>query len=449
MSAEFQLYKYTGNDSSFGTPVSSIGLKRIDAAVPAVYGNPIVPGDDTSDVNTYPVYRSDNPDESVYSFESVFKLILTVAPSNQLSNVRIYPEPYVDEFGKEHNHAPNDPYLPKLSIGNSISYTRPTNDKSDVALNHIWDYTKENPFLLTVNGNYGQQVEEQINELNYNVTLNDIGFGNIIYLNDVRQDSPPVVVGNTYQFINRETGQLDFTIFDPSNNTAITGNPDITTTVDIEGNQIVTINCTEALMTSYPNGFLYGDLNDISIGGFIQWLDLGTDPVEVVEYDVEVMLDCKGKPVYYLNGVRSPQLNFLENRIYQFNNHSGSTDPLRFLNNCESLIANQECEIVINGVEVMNGATDDEVIVVDPSEVKMAGDCIRSYQSTRNTCLGNCITNTNTSLVGNYNIDTVCGGIANPMAAGETDFVYVQLEVTGESTVGQVVPNLIIEYDES
>jgi hypothetical protein len=449
MSAEFQLYKYTGNDSSFGTPVSSIGLKRIDAAVPAVYGNPIVPGDDTSDVNTYPVYRSDNPDESVYSFESVFKLILTVAPSNQLSNVRIYPEPYVDEFGKEHNHAPNDPYLPKLSIGNSISYTRPTNDKSDVALNHIWDYTKENPFLLTVNGNYGQQVEEQINELNYNVTLNDIGFGNIIYLNDVIQDSPPVVVGNTYQFINRETGQLDFTIFDPSNNTAITGNPDITTTVDIEGNQIVTINCTEALMTSYPNGFLYGDLNDISIGGFIQWLDLGTDPVEVVEYDVEVMLDCKGKPVYYLNGVRSPQLNFLENRIYQFNNHSGSTDPLRFLNNCESLIANQECEIVINGVEVMNGATDDEVIVVDPSEVKMAGDCIRSYQSTRNTCLGNCITNTNTSLVGNYNIDTVCGGIANPMAAGETDFVYVQLEVTGESTVGQVVPNLIIEYDES
>lgn len=449
MSAEFQLYKYTGNDSSFGTPVSSIGLKRIDAAVPAVYGNPIVPGNDTSDVNTYPVYRSDNPDESVYSFESVFKLILTVAPSNQLSNVRIYPEPYVDESGKVHDHEPNDPHLPKLSIGNSISYSRPTNDKSDVALNHIWDYSKENPFILTVNGNYGQTVEEQINELNYNVTLNDIGAGNIIYLNDVRQDSPPFVVGNTYQFINRETGQLDFTIFDPSNNTAITGNSNITTTVDVDGNQIVTINCTAALMTEYPNGFLYGDLNDISIGGFIQWIDLSTDPVEVVEYDVEVMLDSNGKPVYYLNGIRSPQLNFLENRIYQFNNISGATNPLRFLNSYDSLIANKESEIVINGVEIVNGATDNEVIVIDPSEVKMAGDCIKNYQSTVNTCLGNFITNTNTALVGNYNIDTVCGGIANPMAAGETDFVYVQLEVTGESTVGQVVPNLIIEYDES
>ena len=100
-------------------------------------------------------------------------------------------------------------------------------------------------------------------------------------------------------------------------------------------------------------------------------------------------------------------------------------------------------------VEVQNGATDQEVIIVDPSEVKMSGHCIRSYQSTQNTCYGNCITNTNTALVGNYNINTVCGGIANPMAAGETDFVYLQLCVTGESTVGDVVPNLIIEYDEN
>lgn len=451
MSAEFQLYKYTGNDSSFGTPVSSIGLKRIDAAVPAVYGNPIVPGNDSSDVNTYPIYRPDDPQSDAYSFEAVFKLVLTAPPSNQLSNVRIYPEPYIDAYGVEHNHAPQDPNIPKFYIGNSISYTRPTNNKSDVAVNNIWDYSKSNPFLLTVNGNYGQSVDEQINELNYNVTWNDIGFGNVIYLNDVRQDCPPIVIGNTYQFINRETGALNFTIFDPVGPTPILAgsNPDIIYSTDVDNNQVVTINCTQALMDAYPNGFQYGDLNDTAIGGFIQWLDLNQDPVEVVEYDVEVLLDAKGKPVYYFNGVRAPQLNFLENRIYQFNNHSGSTDPLRFLNNCDSTIANQECEIVINGVEVANGATDNEVIIIDPSEVKMAGDCIRGYQSTRNTCYGNCITNTNTALVGNYNINTVCGGIANPLAAGETDFVYLQVCVNGSSTVGNAVPNLIIEYDEN
>jgi len=454
MSAEFQLYKYTGNDSSFGTPVSSIGLKRIDQAVPAVYGNPIVPGDDTSDVNTYPIYRSDDPKELVYSFESAFKLILTIAPSNQLSNIRIYPEPYVDKYGKEHSHAPHNPDMPKFLIGNSITYTRPTNNKSDIAMNDIWDYSRTNPFLLSVNGNYGQQVDEQINELNYNITLNDIGYGNLIYLNDVRQDCPPIVIGNTYQFVNRETGQLDFTVFDPVGPTAILAgdNPDIVYSTIVDGSEtleVVTINATEALMTAYPNGFIYGDLNDISIGGFVIWLDLEQAPVEVVEYDVVVQLDCKGKPVYYLNGVRAPQVNFMENRIYQFTNHSGGTSPMRFLNNCESTIANNECEIIINGVEVSNGATDDEIIVIDPSEVKMSGHCIRSYQSTLQTCLGNCITNTNTSLVGNYNINTICGGIANPMTAGETDFVYIQLCVTGESTVGQVVPNLIIEYDES
>ena len=52
-------------------------------------------------------------------------------------------------------------------------------------------------------------------------------------------------------------------------------------------------------------------------------------------------------------------------------------------------------------------------------------------------------------MVGNYNINTVNGGIHNPLAAGETDYVYLQLEVKGNSTVGQTVPNIIIEYDES
>src|SRR6056300_1513941 len=91
MSAAFQIIKYTGKDCEFGTPVSSIGIKRIDAAVPAVYGDPIVAGDDVSDVNTYSIYRPDDENGTTYSFESIFKLKLTTAPDNQLSNVRIYP----------------------------------------------------------------------------------------------------------------------------------------------------------------------------------------------------------------------------------------------------------------------------------------------------------------------------------------------------------------------
>jgi hypothetical protein len=51
--ATFEIRKYVGKDCTFGTPVSSIGIKRVDQVVPAVYGSPVVPGDDKSDANTY------------------------------------------------------------------------------------------------------------------------------------------------------------------------------------------------------------------------------------------------------------------------------------------------------------------------------------------------------------------------------------------------------------
>ena len=83
MAAELQIYKYSGKDGTFGTPVTGIGIKRIDAVVPAVYqstssGGTVTPSDDKSDANTYCIYRPDDPDATAYSFESVFKLVSAI-----------------------------------------------------------------------------------------------------------------------------------------------------------------------------------------------------------------------------------------------------------------------------------------------------------------------------------------------------------------------------------
>jgi len=442
MSATFNIYKYTGKDGTFGTPVTSIGIKRIDAAVPAVYQqmpNPgvVVPSDDKSDANTYCVYRPDDPDAIAYSFESVFKLVLKTPPSNQLSHIRIYPE----------TEAPADLNIPTLYIGNSVSYTKPTNTVSMIATNSIWNYTKESPFLLTVNNNYGQYVDERLAVINYNISMHDIGTGNLIYLNEDRQIDVPIVQGSTYQFIDKTNGAIVFTILDPATNLPISSSDIVVTTVS--GERVVTLTASSALLTAYPNGFKYGDVIKTEIGYTITWIDLSTTPATTEEYTVEVRETQAGTKAFYLNGTKSPVLNFLENRIYRFININGDTDPIRFLDNKDDVIANNEYHMVIYGITVENGGTVNEIVTIDPIAVKEAGYKILGYQSVRNTCYGNQVTNTRTGLVGNYNIKTVGAGINNPMSAGETDYVYLQLKVTGSSTVGQATPNIIIEYDES
>lgn len=446
MSATFEIYKYVGKDCGFGELVSSIGIKRIDQVVPAVYGNPLVPGDDKSDVNTYCVYRPDDENDTAYSFESVFKLKLKTPPDNQLSNIRIYPA----------TSQPSDANIPTLMIGSKVGYTRPTNtegsvfipSRGDQAYASIWSYSKESPFLVTVNGNRGQAVDEQIAETNYNITLRDIGFGNVIYLNGERQMAVPIVEGNSYTFVDTTEGAVTFTVFDQLSNLPIT-NPDIVVSVDGVGRRVVTVNATPALMASYPTGFKYGDISSVTIGGYIYVINLSVDPIETVQYNVRVETEPNGTKVYYLNDVKNPVLNFMENRLYQFNNASGDTDPIRFLDNSTSIQANHEHELVLEGVTVANGGTVNEVVLVNPSAVKVAGKTIKGYQSVFHACYGNKITNTNTSLVGNYNIDTVSGGIYNPMHAGETDYIYLQLKVPGTATVGQSVPEIVIEYDEN
>ena len=441
MSARFQIYKYTGKDSAFGTPVTSIGIKRIDAAVPAVYqsvgSNGVIPSDDKSDANTYCIYRPDDPDASAYSFESIFKLVLKTPPSNQLSHIRLYPD----------GDKPLDSNMPSLFVGNSRSYSRPTNNKSLVAIHDIWDYSKESPFLLTVNGNYGQYVDERLAVIDYNISIHDIGVGNLIYLNNERQIDVPIILGNSYQFIDKTGGAITFTIYDALTNLPVVSS-DITVTT-VSGIRVVTINATQSLLAAHSGGFKYGDTNNVNIGYTITWVDLSVVPALIEEYTVEVKTLSSGSKAYYLNGMKNPILNFDENKIYRFVNVNGDTDPIRFLNNSTSVIANVEREIVINGVTVENGGTINEIVTIDPVAVVEAGYRIYGYQSVFHIGYGNSITNIRTCMVGNYNINTVNGGIHNPLAAGETDYVYLQLGVKGTSTVGQTVPNIIIEYDES
>ena len=154
-----------------------------------------------------------------------------------------------------------------------------------------------------------------------------------------------------------------------------------------------------------------------------------------------------GIPAFYIDEIRTPVLNFDLNHKYVFNNHSGDTHPMRFTRDQYATVA-VESNIVLSGITVQNGGTVDEIIVIDPLEVRDGGDLIQSYQSTRATKVGSGITNLETSYKGAYNINTIGGGI-NPLAAGETDYIYVQIEVKADSSVGSAMPELAIVYDEN
>ena len=442
MAAKFTIIKYTGKDSDFGTEVSSIGLKRVDAAVPAVYGNPVLPGDDASDTKMYSVYRPDAPEDESYSFESVFKLKLVTPPDNQLSNMRIYP------LGE----APTDPKAPTLYIGcNSGGYTRPTNTKSNYATHSIWDYTKDSPYYVTVGGIQGTTLDPQVATGVYNLSLADIGYGNVYYLNNQRQDTVQIVQpraghpNRSYSFLDMTSGAVTFALYNPADNSVVS-HPSITTGVDGYGRAITTIVATPALLSAYPSGLLYGSSANVAIGGIIEWIDLDGDPITTETHEVEIRIDYPNTPHFYVDGTRTPDINFDLNRIYVFNNHSGDIHPMRFI--WEEVTRAIESRIVISGVTVLNGGTVNEIITVDPRKVKDAGFEIVSYQSVFGDDVGGDITNVQTSYTGSYNINTVDGG-TNPAAAGETDYIYLQLEVLGDSTVGNFVPQLAIEYDEN
>ena len=52
-------------------------------------------------------------------------------------------------------------------------------------------------------------------------------------------------------------------------------------------------------------------------------------------------------------------------------------------------------------------------------------------------------------MTGNYNLCRLDGGIYNPLLAGETDYIYLQLEVDGNTLPGSNIPDIEIKYDEN
>lgn len=496
MPARVIIRKYTGKDGSFGTLVSSLGIKRTDLCVPAVYsseqlGGKVIPADDASEAKLYCIYRSDDPDCPAYSMECVFKLHLIEAPDVQLSNIRIYPV----------GDKPRGEHPVRLNIGNSVSYSKPTNTKSQIAVNNIWDYSKDHPFYLTICGLYGQAPDPALGKTEYSVEFKDCGHGNLVYLDGTRQMVVPVATRSdinadiTITFRNhtfmRATHPnwkfLDFV--DPRSGEVIPA--DFTELVQTEEGPLLKLivkNDRWNLMELYPDGLIYKipamqDNNYDGTGYRVVWVNMyGNEPgfghphyvpnrwfkqehdgaMHVTEtpiqmpydkpvevYDVEVKKDPTGHIAYYINGCRKPQLTFDVRCKYHFYNKSGSQFPLRFIGCGHSPMANNVDDVIVDGVVVLNGGTDNEEIMINPELVMKSGHCINGYQCVCEPGLGNIVFNKPLFLCGAYNMNRIGGGVYNPQSAGETDYVYLQIEVPADADPGYTVPQLMIEYDEN
>ena len=514
MPAQVILKKYTGLDSEFGTVVKSLGIKRVDTAVPSVYsseklGGKVIPADDASEAKYYSIYRPDQPDCWNYSMECVFKVHLVKAPDIQLSNLCIYP---VGEPPKDRSKAP------RLMIGNSITYSKPTNAKSVKAVHDIWDYSRENPFYLTVSGLYGQVVDPSYGKTEYSVEYRDCGYGNVVFLDGERQPAVPVVVRSDASDITLTFKDRTFLASNSSEEQAERHLLDFADPITgrlIDEKYIRRISQADAhgdggatkllvktaewnLMDIYPAGIVYKIQADREYeydgsGYMIYWLNLyaqgaGWTPVcdttmqtdvsyvpnrwfrsiydmtdgtiaetqarrpydkAVVYIDVEAKCDETGRMAFFFNGVRRPTFLFDLNKTYHFVNRSGSKCPLRFIGNMHAPIANNIDDVITDGVVILHGNSDVEEIFVNPELVLKSGHCIGAYQCVCYPDMGNVVYNHPLDMCGNYNMCRVGGGIYNPRMAGESDYVYLQLQVSGECDPGEAVPQLEIGYDET
>ena len=500
MPAQVILRKYTGKDGSFGTLVSSLGIKRVDTCVPAVWsserlGGKVVPADDASEASFYCIYGEEDKNCTAYSMECVFKIHLEKAPDVQLSNIRIYPD--------EKDRPPEDGRAhPVLRIGNSVSYSKPTNAKSNIAVRDIWDFSKDHPFYLTVAGLYGQYSDPGLGQTQFNVEYKDYGYGNVICLNGTRQLAVTVPTRTSDEkeiiltFVNRSFNDSENFIefLDPKTGKGIDKSyvtVDRTTEGYVCSLKVRTKGPdTKDLWDLYPNGIVYSipkfdGIDHPNSGYLIVWVNAWNNPsgfdqnayvpgrwfvqsrdpktYKITEktieppyedrpieyYDVEVKIGPDGKPAYYVNDMRKPQLLFDLRNVYRIFNKSGDKYPLRLVSNFRSPMASDPNDVVTDGVPVIRGGTKNEELIIDPEAMLKAGACLGGYQCVCAPDFGNVVYQHNLCLCGQYNLCRVGGGIYNPLMAGETDYVYLQLEVPGTAEPGYAVPQLHIEYDEN
>ena len=154
----------------------------------------------------------------------------------------------------------------------------------------------------------------------------------------------------------------------------------------------------------------------------------------------------------YLQG----RIDAMENALASAHYKDATTGYRRYLDvtsfidyQLSTEIANNIDDVITDGVVVLHGNTDIEEIFVNPELVLKSGHCIGAYQCVCYPDMGNVVYNHPLDMCGNYNMCRVGGGIYNPRMAGESDYVYLQLQVSGECDPGEAVPQLEIGYDET
>jgi hypothetical protein len=453
--------------------------------------------------------------------ECVFKVHLIAPPDRQLTDIRLYPT----------GPRPCGKHPALLRIGNSISYSRPTNTRSLIATHDIWEFSKEHPFYLTVSGLYGQMPQQRLGHTHYIAEYRDVGAGNVVFLDGVRQPVVPVGVytDDTKDVVitfedrtfmsNSGNPRPCLSFIDPATGMDIndlayrsgygyfyrTVMPESADGIYPSDGPVVELTvkkcggCGWNLMDLFPSGLIYQIPSDRECdyrgsGYVVAWMPLyngepgwqSTDSgdSELVEtayvpnrwfkrvytmtdgtvkeedlpdhfknkpteyYEVNVRPGANGCPTYFLNDVERPQLILDIHKTYHFFNRCGSKFPMRFI---RGMFSNQACipeEVVSAGIVVLHGNTDMEEIFVNPELVLKAGDRIDAYQSVCAPGLGNVVYNKPLAMCGSYNMCRVGGGIYNPLMAGETDYVYMQVEVDGDTDPGSCIPTIKIEYDE-
>jgi hypothetical protein len=333
---------------------------------------------------------------------------------------------------------------PKLFVGCGQRYTKPTNSKSIYASCDLASTSEDNPFHVSIGGVDGYEINKELFQTyEYQVTVGDLGSGNIFYLNGRKQLNFPIIEGNVYTLVNNVTTDYTLKVFDENDTLVV--DPDITEAI-VDSNQVITINATNALLASYPNGFKYGEENDVTMGSTIFWYDVNPLVGDTIDQTVEVITSQNGTPKYYIDGTRTPNIVFEQGNTYIFRNISGASHPMRFTKD-EYTVAD-ETNIIVNGVSIVDGGTADEVITVVVDELVQGNEIIYGYQSTNGNDFGESVTYESSTYTGGYNMNTIGGG-TSITSAGETDFIYLQLVVDNKSEPGEFKPNIIIEYDES
>jgi hypothetical protein len=456
MASVVGIYKCTGI-SGAETPVTSIGLKRIDSVVAGSADGDV---DDTGDVKYYQVYTPEIEDVKSCSYETWFRFYIKEAPSNQLSNIRLYVE----------GTKPDIVNLPDIRIGRATTYTRPTNAVSSVALNDIYDYTSENPLPITVNGLSGYSgTFDTAYTSPYAITVEDIGKGNVFYVNGVHQEEVNLFKGSvsenpiTYRFNSThvEIGSeaYSFRLYGPS---GILGTTEgVTVYNDGASDEYILVDATTlfaqvgTLSITYADQGGHLDIDGAPIGAVVNLIDSTyIDPRAHVDHVLGVRTAPLDSTEYQftIDGAYQKQIELNSRSTYTFTNPQGATYPFRIFTGMKS---EESSSIIVKGVLVENGGTNDEIVHIDTTELyAINGGDMMHYGTTTDGCNNNVMGGNiifNPAIVLNDACDSIPSqqGEYNLMTVGDkSDFVILQIQCDINTLPDDYFPRIVVEYDE-